>query len=133
MIDQIIEAARECKDTPFVHQGRMPGRALDCAGLVRYPALKLKIIEPDDDYLEYGREPVPEKMKQTLDKYLIPIRRIEKGCVLWFKIKKIPMHLAIYTGSGIIHAVSTGPKRVVEHSINSQWTDRITGIYRYKY
>ena len=32
--DAIVSAARALIGTPFVHQGRIPGRALDCAGLV---------------------------------------------------------------------------------------------------
>jgi len=133
MIDLIIEAARECKGTPFLHQGRRPGQGLDCAGLVRYPAVKLGLIDPDDDYISYGREPLPLKMKEQLESRLDPIRKLEKGCVIWFTVVKHPQHVAIYTGSGIIHAVNFGPKKVVEHGINSQWTDRIAGLYRYRF
>lgn len=132
MIDQIINAARECKGTPFMHQGRRPGLGLDCAGLVRYPALRLGLIKPEDDFIQYGREPNPLKMREILGQYLDPIERLEKGCVIWFRVINLPQHLAVYTGGGIIHAVSTGPKKVVEHCINSQWTDRIAGIYRYR-
>jgi len=32
--DEILAAARACLGTPFLHQGRIPGVALDCAGLV---------------------------------------------------------------------------------------------------
>ncbi|MBK8745664.1 MAG: peptidase P60, partial [Propionivibrio sp.] len=34
MTAAILAAARACIGTPFVHQGRIPGLALDCAGLV---------------------------------------------------------------------------------------------------
>jgi len=133
MIDDILSAARECLKTPYLHQGRRPGQGLDCAGLVRYPAEKLGLITPDDDFIEYGREPVPLKMKQELESRLDPIKRLEKGCVIWFTVIRHPQHLAIYTGNGIIHAINTGPKQVVEHCINSQWTDRIAGLYRYRF
>jgi cell wall-associated NlpC family hydrolase len=36
--DDIIAAARRAVGTPFRHQGRTPGVALDCAGLALYVA-----------------------------------------------------------------------------------------------
>jgi hypothetical protein len=39
--DNVIEAARECLGTPFRHQGRIVGEALDCAGVAVHVAERL--------------------------------------------------------------------------------------------
>lgn len=54
------------------------------------------------------------------------------GQILWLSILGDPMHLAIYTGDSIIHAVSSGPQRVVEHGFRSPWDRRVYAILEWK-
>ena len=53
----VVAAARAHIGTPWQHQGRLRGVALDCAGLVIMVARDLGIVEPDFDIRGYGRAP----------------------------------------------------------------------------
>lgn len=130
--NRVIEAARECVGVPFRHQGRNLN-GLDCIGLVRWPAFKLGMIDPGDDFLNYGREPQPHIMARELDKRLerAPLDDLRPTDILWFRIIQDPQHLALYTGKTIIHAVNGGPFRVVEHGFRHPWPKRLYRAYRY--
>lgn len=131
--EDIIKAARDCLGTPFVHQGRLPGKGLDCVGLVRWPHVALGFGEEDER--RYGMAPDPKRMKQLLEHYLVPIPRdqMKPADILWFRIDGMPTHLAIYAGKTIIHALNSGPQRVVEHGFRHPWTQRVAGVFRYKW
>lgn len=129
--DKIIELARGCMETPFKHQGRVPGVALDCAGVLVHVLTSLGL--PCIDERGYPRSPYKGLIKSILDSQpaLENVGRSdpEPGNVLLMRFKIEPQHVAIFTGSTIIHAYS-GIGRVVEHSIDSAWKKRITSVYR---
>lgn len=129
----VVEAARACVGTPFLHQGRTPGVGLDCVGLVRWPQVALGVS--DEDFRQYGPMPNPQRMEMLLKEHFVPIsvQDLTPGDILWFKITSIPQHLAIYTGISIIHAVSSGPKCVVEHGYRFPWPKRVAGVFRYRW
>jgi len=130
--EKIVEAARECIGTPFRHQGRMKGVGLDCVGLARYPAEALGISI--GDYDGYSRQPDPQVMAAKLDEFLVKVEPedMQLGDILWMAFAKEPMHLAIYAGDTIIHAVCLGPEKVVEHGFRAPWPQRVVAIYRYR-
>lgn len=134
---QIIDAARSCLGTPFKHQGRVRGLGLDCVGLIRYPiiATHMQSYEENADFTQYGKDPVPSKMGTHLSKYFTEVRVNEllPGDIIWCRVRNSPQHLAIYTDEDtVIHSVSNGPNRVVEHILENKWRKRIYKIFRYK-
>jgi NlpC/P60 family putative phage cell wall peptidase len=126
----IVEEARKWLGTPFRHQGRLIGKACDCAGLVSEVgrALGLVVYEGTD----YGRIPIASKMKALLDQYLVPVAvgTALDGDIYFMAWKTRPHHLAIKTPVGLIHAYESAGE-VVEHPMDALWAGRIRCAYRY--
>ena len=129
--DDIIVAARDCLETPFRHQGRIQGIALDCAGVI--VAVANEIGADNVDQQGYGRNPSGGLLESALDIQPCLERVYEKqpGDVLLMRFEGDPQHLAIFTGENIIHAYETIGK-VCEHLFTEKWARRIVRIYRFK-
>jgi hypothetical protein len=135
---EIITAARETIGTPYQHQGRVNGLALDCAGVPVHVAKRLGF--PVEDFTRYGRLPIPAEMRSRLDLHLdrVPTHSMRGGDVAWIKFELEPQHLAIigdHPGGGLtlIHACNwSGLNRVVEHGIDEKWRRRIVAAWRYR-
>lgn len=133
----IVAAAREIVGTPYVHQGRIGGVALDCAGVPVHVARTLGI--PVEDYASYGRTPNPAELRGLLEKNLLRVRQDEMqiGDVAWLKFRETPQHLAIVAdfrvgGFSLIHAYNwSGLSKVVEHPMDKVWKARIVAVWRY--
>lgn len=129
----IIESARACLGTPFVHQGRVPGLGLDCAGLIVAVAIAHQIEH--FDVPAYGMRPFNGLLEQTLDAQpsLTRISRdqIAPGDILLMRFSGEPQHLAIFAGDSLIHSWSA-PGKVCEHRLDAKWTARIVRGYRFK-
>ena len=132
--NDIVIAAKECLETPFGHQGRVPGRRMDCVGLVRYPAVRLGLVPSGTDFRAYHRQPNPKQMRELLLTYFNKSPNLVPGAIIWFEVgAKDPQHLAIYTfDNTIIHAMSDGPGKVVEHGYRSPWPGRAVEFFRYR-
>lgn len=130
--DQIVTAARALVGTPFRHQGRVPGLALDCAGLVIAVATQLGIDH--FDVPGYGQRPHRGLLEQTLDTQpsLQKIGRADyqAGDILLMRFTNEPQHLAIAAGETIIHSWQAAGK-ACEHRIDDLWTRRIVHAYRF--
>jgi cell wall-associated NlpC family hydrolase len=133
----IVTVARALVGTPYQHQGRVAGLALDCAGVPVHCATTLGI--PLTDYTRYGRLPVPAEMRAALDANLqrIPTKDMQPGDVAWMRFDMEPQHLAIvgdyvHGGLSLIHAYNgAGLNRVVEHRLDEVWRARIVAAWRY--
>lgn len=130
MIERIIAAARAEIGTPFAHQGRTPGIALDCAGLV--VAVARAIGLPHNDDTGYGRSPANGLLESALDGQpcLVRVATSEPGDVLLMRFQGDPQHLGIYTGETIIHAWQI-VDRVCEHRMTAAWRQRVVRVYRF--
>lgn len=132
--DEIVTAARSCLGTPFRHQGRIPGVALDCAGLLI--AVAKSIGAEYVDVAGYGLNPSNGLLQSTLDdqpgleRLAAPEMR-EAGDVLLMRFAAEPQHLAVFTGDTIIHAYSN-VGLVCEHRLSSVWAARIVRCYRFR-
>ena len=63
--DDIIAAALECMGTPFLHQGRVPGVGMDCAGVLVHCFKRLGL--PHQDERGYPRTPFDGQLERILD------------------------------------------------------------------
>lgn len=130
--DDIIRAAREQLRTPFCHQGRMPGKALDCAGLFVHVCSALGL--PVQDVPAYGRTPYNGFLKACIARqpFLmpIPVAEMEAGDVLLMRFTDEPQHIAIHAGDTVIHSYEK-VGRVVEHRFASCWKSRVTDAFRF--
>ena len=63
--DDIVAAARACIGTPFAHQGRVVGVALDCAGVAVHAvrAAGVDVL----DFAGYGRTPNKGRLAAAMD------------------------------------------------------------------
>lgn len=134
---QIVALARETLGTPYQHQQRVNGVALDCAGVPVYVGRKLGMNF--EDSLDYGRLPRPDEMRSYLDNALVRVQKVDMqiGDVVWIRFRVDPQHLGIIGdyplgGFSLIHAYnSTSLNRVVEHRLDNKWYDRIVAVWRY--
>ena len=128
---EIISAARECLDTPFQHQGRLIGAALDCAGVVVHVANKLgcEVVQPS----AYSRSPSNGLLEFWADAqpYLERVNESQAGDILMMRFWKEPQHVGIFTGENIIHAYEN-IKKVCEHRLSDVWAARVVRVYRFK-
>lgn len=133
----IVMFARQTLGTPWQHQGRVNGLALDCAGVPVHVAKELGMSF--EDITGYGRLPQPAEMKAALDKNLIRVNKsdMQPGDVTWIRFEHYPQHFGIlgdylYGGLSLIHAFNgVGLDRVGEHRLDQTWSDRIVGVWRF--
>jgi cell wall-associated NlpC family hydrolase len=128
--DEIVAAARKELGTPFKHQARLSGVALDCVGLASIVARNWYTpVEP----LAYGRTPDNGMLQMWLGRqyFLETADEMQAGDFLLMRFGKEPQHMAIFTGSTIIHAYQSIGK-VVEHGMDEKWRNRVVKIYRMK-
>lgn len=129
--DDIISAARECLGTRFKHQGRLVGRALDCAGVVCHVAVRIGLCY--DAPTDYPRTPYQGLLESTLDGQacLERVSDMQPGDILLMRFMTDPQHLAIWTGSTIIHAYESVGK-CCEHRMDDAWRARVMRVYRFR-
>jgi len=138
--DDILTAARSEISTPFRHQGRTPGLALDCAGLIVSVAAALGMEYCDQH--GYSRHPSDGLLEAALDDQPCLIRvalaDMQPGDILLMKFNSDPQHLALFAGwsdvyqaEGIIHAWLQA-RNVAEHVLTDEWRSRIVRVYRFR-
>lgn len=118
----IVAEARRWLGTPWQHQQRLRGQAVDCVGLVIGVARSVGLVPPDWDVTGYGRTP-DGTLLQLCDQHLQRIDRaaLQPGDVVAVAMDVDPQHLGIvadyrHGGLSVIHAASHHG-RVVEHRL----------------
>lgn len=129
--EQIIQAARLALETPFRHQGRLVGIALDCAGLIVHVAQSIGAEVRDQG--GYAQLPGGGLLESALDDQpcLVRVSDMQAGDVLLMRFAGDPQHLGIYTGESLIHAYQPIGK-VCEHLLSPEWARRIVRVYRFR-
>lgn len=132
----VVAAARGQLGVPWVHQGRLPGQALDCAGLIiAAVGWTLGIFPREWDVNGYSRSP-DGSMVRILDEHCQRIEAPELGAVICMQPANLPQHLGIaadyvHGGLSLIHATNAAkPPRVVEHRLVFLRTMRLVGVWR---
>jgi len=127
----IIATARLAIGIPFRHEGRNPETGLDCAGLICFVAAALGVAY--EDRASYPRRPSGGMLESALDGQACLVRvkgAPQPGDILLMRFQGEPQHLAIFTGTNIIHAHQPN-KRVVEHGFIGPWPRRLVRVYRF--
>ena len=125
----VVRAARGFLGTRFRHQGRLPGRGLDCAGVIVAAARAVGL--PDYDVAGYGRLPNGGSLRLHLA--AAGCREIgpgeaRAGDIYLMRFESDPQHLALVTDIGILHAYAD-IGRVVEHRLDDAWRERIVAAF----
>ncbi len=130
--DAILETARGYRGTPFRHQGLLPGRGLDCVGVIVCIGRDLGLFRYD--VVGYPR--VPSTFSSLLQHVRaagfrpVPLTDALPGDVYLMAIIDRPQHVALATDKGILHAWMQA-RQVVEHGLDDMWRSRIVGVYRF--
>lgn len=128
---RFIAAARRYLGTPFRHQGRQPGRGLDCVGVIACAARELGFS--DYDVTNYSRLPQGRAIERHLLRAgMEPIAptAAQPGDVVVMRFERDPQHLALMTNRGVLHAyLESGA--VVEHRLDAIWRSRIVAAFRF--
>lgn len=131
---EILAAARTWLGTPWRHQGRLRGVAVDCAGLVVGVGKELGLLAFDTR--AYGRLPDGQRLRALCDEHLAPkpVVRIAPGDVLLLRFTRHSQHLAIAGDRGqpfsLIHAYAEAGA-CVEHGADARWFRRLVAAYAY--
>lgn len=144
--DAIVAEARRWIGTPYVHQHRERGHAVDCVGLVIGVGLGAGVLgtwspEAWAPHESYGRSPNPAHMTRAIEQFLKPLeldrgQEAPDGTILFMGWREhLPMHLAIMARAPdgrrtMIHAFAH-VGRVVEHGFSAEWPDRVVSAWAY--
>lgn len=131
----VVAAARGELGTPWVHQARLPGVALDCAGLVIVTAKRLGLLPEAWEIADYTREP-DGTLLQVCDAHMDRIDRLELGAVVVVSIVNTPQHLGIvgdyrHGGHSLIHSARSGrTSQVIETRLMFSQIMKLKAAYR---
>lgn len=136
--EQIVGGALACLRTPFRHQGRVPGVALDCAGLFVHVCQRLGVDHRDAS--GYPRNPYDGQLEAQLDAQpclrRVPAEQMKAGDLLCMRIRKAPQHIAFHAGEidGHVYIVHASEEHggVVHHRLDELWGSRIMRVYRFE-
>jgi uncharacterized phage protein (TIGR02218 family) len=98
---EIVAAARTWLGTPWRHQGRLKGVAVDCGGLILGVGREFGLL--DFDVHAHGRIPDGQQLRVLCDRHLVskPIAEAAPGDVLLMRFTRHPQHLAIVGAAAI--------------------------------
>lgn len=121
-VEQLIEDARSWIGVPFHHQGRSR-LGIDCIGLPEV-ILRERGVLPEgfEVDLTYGRMPqaaLVEGLTRWCTEVDVPIRG-GLVAIQWPRTVAVS-HVAIFTGSTLIHALGRGGIGVCEHAYRGHW------------
>jgi cell wall-associated NlpC family hydrolase len=132
-MSDIVSYARECIGTPFRHQGRTCGLALDCAGVIIHCAKRAGVEHADMQ--GYARVPFKNRLQEFLNSQPnlreVSVADMSAGDVILMRITAAPQHLGIYAGNDyMIHSYEAIGK-VAEQRIDADWLKKIVAVYRF--
>lgn len=120
--------ARELVNTPYLHQGRLAGIAIDCIGVPIWVAHQLEL--GDFDKADYPRSPDGSMVELIIE--VCSPEVIQAGVLLVFEISGIAQHCGLVSdyqdGYGLIHAWDIAGK-VCEHRLTKDWIKKVVGCY----
>jgi NlpC/P60 family putative phage cell wall peptidase len=143
-IAEVEKQARLYVGTPFRHQGRIRGLAIDCVGLVVCVGEDLGLLDRAGtpilrtDYPDYAAQPTDSFVLQEFRRRLnirLPGEPIEPGDLLAIRMPDLACHAAAVVDRAgclyMVHAYDSGPRQCVEHILSKAWRSRIVGVFRF--
>jgi hypothetical protein len=139
---QIVDVARTFVGTPYLHQGRLKGKAMDCVGLPLCIGEELGLLDKlgvpfkGSDNANYSAQPLDQAVQEEAERRLIekPVDQMKDGDIITLCVPTIPCHTAIVSTvngtTGMIHAYKANGK-VVEHIMDEKWYKRIKSAFEY--
>lgn len=128
---EVVEAARRQIGTPYRHQGRVAGLALDCVGLLVLAAREAGCEVVDCE--AYGPLGDADLIERFMAQNAAPIapEQVEPGDILGLRVGRgsRPLHLALRTDLGLLHT-DARLGRVVEHGMDRKWFARVVAAWR---
>lgn len=126
--DDVVAHARSWLGVPFVHQGRSRF-GVDCIGYLAAMSAELGASEslkalPNN----YARN--PQALLADAFRMLSKQIPLQPGAVILIKwpLSKFASHVAIYTGTSMIHCYEAVGK-VVEHGYSTPWPERTQSLW----
>lgn len=133
---EVVSQARTWLDTPYHHQGRKKGVAVDCIGLVWGVSAELGYAP--EIPANYAKSPNPRLLLDCCDRLLVKSDHVAETLVpgdimvMWGMTLHEAQHFAFVGNVGerltMIHAFSKS-KKVVEHGIDPFWLGRLVAVY----
>lgn len=131
--DDVLATARTQIDVPWMHQGRLWGQALDCAGLIICTARALALVPAGFDVNGYTRNPSGE-MLRFCEQYMTRIQAPEVGAVVCIATDREPQHLGFIGRLGadwsVLHCSNAGRRVTVETRLRFGPLFRLRALYR---
>ena len=133
----VVKAARGWLGTPYLHQGRLKGIGVDCAGLIIAVARELGLLPPEFDVTGYSRQPDGQLLSHC-DRHMRRVDEPQPGDVLITRFDIDPCHLGFAADYHIpghlsmIHALCarSGRGKVIEQRIDASMRRRLVAVYR---
>lgn len=126
--EQIVAAAREWIGTPYRHQGRIKGEAVDCGGLVVRVCQDLGLTT--FDHTNYDRYP-DGSLECICEEHMVyvPPAAARAGDVLLFNWEGLPSHMGFATGNDTVLHAFLLRRQVVEHRMDEHWKQAVMAAY----
>lgn len=139
--EAIVAEARSYLGTPWVHMGRQPGLAIDCAGVWICVCRARAYLAATFDVPAYTQEP-DGQLVRLCERYMgarVPQQSLRPGDGVVIATATDPQHLGIvgdyrHSGLSIIHAsnaLSVQPGRVIETRLMFSRAMRFVTAYRF--
>jgi cell wall-associated NlpC family hydrolase len=134
----VVACARTWIGTPFQHQQRIKGLAVDCAGLVIGVARELGLVPAEFDVTHYSRQPDGVSIQRWCQEHMLCVEQsaMRPGDVVVVAFDVRPQHLGIvgnywHGGMSMIHAYEHAMvHKVVEHRLLFSQAMRFSAAYR---
>ena len=140
--EEVLHEARRWVGTPYRHQSRLRGVAVDCIGLIWGVGEAAGVLEIDRDlvreFLAYSRLPSPPRFQRALRTFFHEVDGDaipgDIALMAWDRARLIPQHVGILSELEgrpmLIHAESI-VGRCVEHGFVGEWPERVVSWWRY--
>jgi NlpC/P60 family putative phage cell wall peptidase len=131
--NKIVATARSYIGTRYVHQGRVKGVGIDCAGLIICVARELGLVAPDFDIDGYGRRSEGVEMLELFRKFCgEECEDLSPGDILMFQNGDW-RHCGILASQNrltVIHTHSAA-RACVEHNLDDFWNGCLFVVFRF--
>ena len=123
----ILNKAREWLNTPWQHHQQSKGLGVDCISFIEAVYGDCGQIPPYDRYPDSDIMLCHLRSLSNLNE--IPLADRLPGDLLLFRIGKMPSHVGICNGNGMIHADSK--HGVTEIDNLGRWERRLVAVFRF--